>query len=403
MRVNHNRLLKKLRIVFQMSGLVLGIVALNWPLSASATWYTGEGTARIVKGDEAAARQKATEDALVNVLFQAGASVQGVQQVAAGVLQVDSLKVRSNGEINAVEMLNESKEADRITIRLRADVFAHQACERDFYKKTLFVGPISIHKREQGQLGEIYRLPDELSRRLYARFIRDSRNVDPRELMTEAIAVPYQSSATRIQSIKRLARELAVEKNVQYLLFGEIADMSSYNETTKNVVRPDSTQKIRNFRLELTLIDGINNEVVMQRTYSDQAPWPFDITMKLDVAGDPFWNSEYGKIIDRILDHASQDIDRNLYCDHTLSQIVAVMPDSAIIDIGRDNGVRMGDRFKIIHKQITGFGANRRPFYTAGKLEFEVVSVQQDRSLLKPLQLPLFGNIQVRDIVRAED
>ncbi|MGY5451489.1 flagellar assembly protein T N-terminal domain-containing protein [Agarivorans sp. MS3-6] len=384
------------------AGLTL-VMLLGAVCPSYAVWFEGEGQAKIRDGQVDVARQQAIKDALLTLMYRGGASVKSLQVVKSGVLETDELTVRTNGEVYDMKLLVETINEDQITVKVAADIFPLNSCEKDSYAKTLFVGPFQLQKREHAQLGGIYRTPEEVSQRLFYRFKNKSKRIDARHLMTRQIAFDGRYSNDIEPQMLKVARSLSSQYDVQYILFGKIIDMSSYNETTSNLLGINSTVKQRNFQLRLYVIDGINGETILRKSYGSNREWPFDVTMKLDVTGETFWSSDYGKLIDSYIDQSVVDVEDALYCRQSLAKVVGLYNDQVVINIGQTNGVRKGDKFELVRQQYLMHldGGLRGPIFNADDTQLTVVSVQSDRSVLRTERFSDMANIQIRDVLVA--
>lgn len=380
---------------------LLTLMGINFP--SYAIWLEGEGQAKIVDGQVDKARQQAIQDALLTLMYRGGASVKSLQVVKSGVLETDELTVRTNGEVYDMKLLVETIIDDQMTVKVAADIFPLNTCEKDSYAKTLFVGPFQLQKREHAQLGGVYRTPEEVSQRLFHRFKSKSKRVDARHLMTRQIAFDGRYANDIEPQMLKVARSLSQQYDVQYILFGKINDMSSYNETTTNLLGMKNTVKLRNFQVKLYVIDGINGETVLRKNYGSNREWPFDVTMKLDVTGETFWSSEYGKLIDSYIDQSVSDVEDALYCRQSLATVVGLYNGQVVINIGQTNGVRKGDKFELVRQQYLMHldGGLRGPIFNADQTQLTVVSVQSDRAVLATERYSDMANIQIRDVLVA--
>lgn len=388
-------------MIFFIRCLALFVISLLCATSAHSTWFEGEGRALIVDGKIHEARQLAIRDALISLMYQGGASVNALQMVKEGTLEKDLLSVRSNGEVHDMHLLKESIQDQIIKVTVSADIYPQGNCVHDAYAKTLLVGPFELQKREHAQLGGIYRTPEEVSRRLFYRFKENSRQIDARHLMMRRIAFNDRYSNDIERQILTVAREISTKYDVQYILFGSISDMSSYNETITNLLLFSSTLKQRNYQLRLYVIDGINGVTVLRKNYSGHREWPFEVTMKLDVTGETFWSSDYGKMIDSYIDEAITDVQEALYCQSSLATVVSVYDNKLVINLGQVNGVEKGDTFKLIQQQFVNEQTSRMTegVFNPSDTEFTVITVQPDRAVLKTHAPSGMANVQIRDLL----
>lgn len=389
---------KMIRLTLRRGLLALSLLS---SISAHGTWFEGEGQALIVDGQIHEARQLAIRDALLSLMYQGGASVNALQIVKQGILEKDTLLIRSNGEVHDMHLLKESIQDQYLKVTVSADIYPLGNCVHDTYAKTLFVGPFELQKREHAQLGGIYRAPEEVSRRLFYRFKEHSQEIDARHLMTRRIAFNDRYSNDIERQILTIARDISNKYDVQYILFGSINDMSSYNETKTDLLLFSSTVKQRNYQVRLYVIDGINEVTVLRKNYSGHREWPFDVTMKLDVTGETFWSSDYGKMVDAYIDQAVSDVQEALYCRPSLATVVSVYDDKLVINLGQVNGIARGDKFKLIQQRFINEQASNIAdgIFNPSDTEFTVIALQSDRAILKTDSVSGMANVQIRDLL----
>lgn len=367
-------------------------------VSAKAAWYQGEGQALIVDGEVAKARQLAVQDALLSVMYQGGASVSTVQQVKDGVLEKHLLSMRSKGEVQDMRLLKESIEGNIIKVLVSADI-VQNLCDSDKYAKTLFVGPFQLQKREHGQLGAVYRLPEELARRYFYAFKKSSQYVDVRHLRTRQIAFSGQRDNDIEGKMLSVASDIANQYDVQYILFAEVSDISSFNEMESELLIFENSVKKRNYQIRLYVVDGIKGVTVFRKYYVGKQPWPFDITMKLDVTGNLFWSSEYGRMITSLIEESTVDIQKTLNCSSTIATVKNVYQDKVVINLGLVNGVKKGDQFRLVREQFISEQPNNhmQGIFNPAQVIFTVENVQSDRSILTTSEVTGLDNVQIRD------
>jgi hypothetical protein len=374
----------------------------SYSFFAYPIWFEGQGEALIIDGQVATAREKAIQDALLTLMYHGGASINALQIVKSGVLEIDKLTVRTNGEIVDMQLLTEKIIDDKIQVTVSADIYPFDTCKKDNYAKSLFVGPIQLTTPKDAQLGGIYKIPEEVATRLYSRFKTDSRQVDARHLRTRQIAFNNNTSDDIERQMLSVAQDISSQYDVQYILFGRINDMSDYNEINTTFGIASTPIKYRNYQMQLYVIDAINRKTVFQKKYEASREWPFNVTMKLDVAGSAFWYSDYGKLINFYIEQSVTDIENTFSCETTLASVVAIYNnDNLVINLGQENGIRKGDRFKLIRQQFLTFQdkGSQEPFFNQDDTVLEVISVQSKRALLKATNGADMANIQIRDIL----
>lgn len=369
-------------------------------LNIQAEWYSGTGEAEIIAGDFNTSRDKAISNALLSVTQQSGTSIESIQVVKSGVLKVDELTIKTNGEVHDMHLISEHISNGFIYVDIEADLYPFSTCPQEKYAKTIFVGPFQLQTRKQAQLGGIYHSDEAVAQRLFYKLKDDSKKIDPRFVMTPQIAFTSDDVHNVELQILDVARQISSKHDVQYLLFGTIEDMSDYYETTKGLLF-DTTEHKRNFQMNIYLVDGVNKITIFQKNYASTSEWPYVMTLKFDVKSKVFWNTEYGNIIDKNIDQAVKDVQKALYCEPTMATIIARYNDRVIMNIGHKNGVKKGDQFQLIRSQYISHQTSslQGPIFIPDDILLTVVSLQSDRAILKTTDPMDMNNIQIRDML----
>lgn len=388
--------------IYQRFILVITLLLLT--TSVHADWYQSEGQANIIPGKINKSRDQAISNALISVVHKAGTSVESLQVVESGILAVDQLVARTNGEIHDMRLLDEKISNGVITVTIEADMYPFPVCPQEKYSKTIFVGPFHLQTRQHAQLGRIYHSDEAIAQRLFYQLKQDKSKLDPRYVMTQQIAFTRDTHHNVELQILEVARQIATKHDVQYLLFGTIEDMSDYHERSNNILLETFTH-MRNFKMNIYLVDGINKVTLFQKSYSSVSEWPFEMTLRFDVKSQVFWQTDYGRIIDKKINEAVKDVQQALYCEPTMATIIAQYRGQVVMNIGHRNGVKKGDKFQLIRSQYvshqTSFLAG--PIFTPDDVLLEVVSLQSDRAILKTLDPKDMNNIQIRDMLTPAD
>ena len=377
------------------------LLILLLPYYAAATWYTAEGKAEIINSEVEAARKAAVENALRNALFQAGTTVSGISELSQGVLQSDQFSVRARGEVRNVHLVRERREGDFITISLKADIMSMQDCVQDYYRKSVLIGPFSLLKRQQAQLGSIYRIEAELTKVLHNRLGTNSSNINVRNLLLSNIRIPRQPNA---QGMRSVAARLSEKYNAQFVVLGVIKDISYFDADVPGLLDFGQKETRRNFSVELFLFDGVKGELVLLKSYNGHEKWSLHNTQKVDVSGQVFWRSEYGQFIQNTMYEMANDVDQIVACRKSAGQITRVLDDAVVINLGRKNGLKIGDEFRLVHTQSDDNGDTTLQFFSRkDNTRFSVAALQGERAIVKPRHVSDLANVQIRDLLEPAD
>jgi len=160
---------------------------------------------------------------------------------------------------------------------------------------------------------------------------------------------------------RRTAQQIALKEGTQFVLQGEILDMSMRDPTT--VYSPGFVQSLRNyftditfikfvdsrdrvFALHLVLRDGFTGEVVFDQSYSTSGIWKNPAP--IGFSSPDLWKSHYGRRIEKLLHKASKQLANNLKCQPYMARIeVAPGQTELLLEGGANNGLHSGDQLKL--------------------------------------------------------
>ena len=106
---------------------ILFITLLIISTHVRAEWFEVIGYGGIVDGNTTIARQAAVKDAITQALIFSGATVSSVQTVADGLLEQDELKIKTHGQIQHVNLINEQQQGDKYSVTLHFDIVSQQS------------------------------------------------------------------------------------------------------------------------------------------------------------------------------------------------------------------------------------------------------------------------------------
>jgi hypothetical protein len=384
----------------------LVIICLICSFSASSQWYETQGYARTDGTSVEIARTKAMENALKKALLVSGASVSSVQQVVNGLLTQDHISIRASGSVNSIELVDEIHNDNLITVTIRADIFPQEKkCFAISFKKSLLVTRSHLLYREQASVGEIYLIDKAIMRRLVGRLNQQSSFTKSNNIINNKTDFSRLNDSLASDKIANLTQSLSERTDSQYIMFSEISNISFEKQATNGWLFWQQGIYPRNFAINIYLYNGLNGELVWQESYQSTAPWTFTKRIKVDVDGNVFWQSDYGIMVDKVIDKIVQDIDENIMCEPSRGKIIKVAGNQITINLGREHGLKIGDEFNLLH--LTHFSGNSGKSYTGFNVSPYKVKVTTLTKKTATAQTPdgrLFGNIQVNDLaVRFEN
>ena len=289
------------------------IFSLFCSFSASGHWYETQGHARTNDINIELARTKAVENALKKALLVSGASVSSVQHVVNGLLTQDQINIRASGSVNSIELIDEVHNDNLITVTIRADIFPQERkCFAINFKKSLLITRSNLLQREQASVGEMYSIDKAVMGKLTQQLNQQSSFTKASSILNNKTEFSRLNDSLASDEIAQLTQSLSETTDSQYIMFSEITNLSFDQQATNGWMFWQQGVYPRNFSITFYLYNGLNGELVWQQGYQDTAPWTFNKRIKVDVNGNVFWQSEYGVMIENIIDNVIKDIDENI-------------------------------------------------------------------------------------------
>ncbi|MCA1929487.1 flagellar assembly protein T N-terminal domain-containing protein [Rheinheimera sp.] len=372
--------------------------ALSWSMlalsllsgTAIADWYEATGQAVLRSGDMTAARTAATEDAVRKALLYSGASIRTVQQVTDGLLTQESMMLQTQGEVQNVQIVSETEENGYINVTIRADIYPDQnQCANLQLKKELLISPFFIENREQAITGQLYDL-DQASTKVFIQKLEESSASSLIKLLPQSIRQKELNYADRG----------ALQRNYggRYLLRASLGDVSLGERVGTNWTFWSDQDRERFYQLQLELSDIQEQKVLFSQTYQTSAVWEFRDTTVISPKTQRFWQTGYGKSIERVLNAAAQDVEEALRCETILADITLVQQHKVLLNLGSQQGLKLGDELTILfrrqHKDSFG---QLQDQLTVSELKVKVTELTHKNAWAESINMDLLANVQVGD------
>jgi hypothetical protein len=116
-----------------------------------------------------------------------------------------------------------------------------------------------------------------------------------------------------------------------------------------------------------------------------------------------FWQSSYGMEITATMNRITEELKGRLQCERPTARIIQVEGLDYHINLGKSNGLKVGDRFRILHKaDFTDTYGQEHPLRNEAAGIMEVKKVYPENAVMRPLSQYAAGNIQVNDLAELE-
>jgi len=301
-----------------------------------------KGSAMVINANVPEARKLALKDAMSQAMLQAGASVQSDTRVDLHVLESDRVRVRANGSVSDIVVLDEwlDEDHDLYYVNIRARVVAADESQKRQeairYRKKLAVAQFSVLDRQQ--IHDMPNIEIALAKEFLGRLEAQANllSVDASQYLLSMSSEQMQATGnTPTQIIARLAQTLGV----QFIMDGVILDMGE----TEHLFGVD----VRHVELELTLYDGIggavlgkfrdNGSVVQNRL--------LDFPLSTPSADAKFFAAPVGQEINRVLQRLVVKVANYLNQVPFTARVVKAEGNSVYFDVGAMANVSVGDVF----------------------------------------------------------
>ena len=372
--------------------LIAHLLLASLPLfssTASAAWYEVTGRSAIVATQDQA-KLHALEDAIYKAVNFAGADIGSISNLYP-LLNADGNEfIFTNHEVRYVLIESRRIIDGQMEIKARVDIYpSATGCHVDQYKKTFLVGNLNLEFPQQAVMGQLYNIGEDYAQVLNRQLEQESRS------FVSVGTTNYGIDKAYPERIKMIAED----KSIQYLLSGNITDMTA----TIAVDNMGNELINRQFAIEMSVFDGKTGNQIMNHNYREVARWPFPKTSRIDTQSARFWASTYGEMLLRLSRRMMLDLESDLSCKITLPEIVVKRENLIMMDLGRMHGVKEGDKLKLWHTGsfIDQHGVPRNKV-TQSDITLTVTRVYEHEAELSVDQQNLASSIQIGDVMHKQ-
>ena len=381
---------------------ILFITLLIISTHVRAEWFEVIGYGGIVDGNTSIARQAAVKDAITQALIFSGATVSSVQIVADGVLEQDELKIKTHGQIQHVNLINEQQQGDKYSVTLHLDIVSQKSqCLESQFNKQITVTQSQLVQPSQARLGQIFDFPKAGSQRLF-NTLNERKNgvkmipyIDKKIHVRDFFAQQFDYNASLIESLSQ-------NSNSQFVLLSQITDITESRKMNNDYAFWQDDAYMRNFKIDFSLYDAQSKEQVWMQHYSTQGIWPFKKSDIVDVESEKFWQTDYGQKIQTIYSKLSQDLNTAVSCLETSGKILMIDQDRVVINLGKSHGLEIGQTLAIMHRSNLTAANGIQFAHQRNTIEQIVIEqVNMQSAIARNLSDRPLSNIQLNDIVKV--
>lgn len=361
---------------------------------ADAAWYEAKGQAVIVDGDKETAKRAATQEALKQAMLFAGASVHSVHRLTNGLLENEEMTIRSTGEVESLELIDEIYSGNIVTVSVRADIFPKaKVCKAQDDEKHFSTTHFLVRNRQQLTEGNMSDFDEAFTQRLAHTMQNTTENLRITHVVPHTARFPSQFTAENVRS-------LSAQSNTQFVIIGVIDDLSIETEKASLFIPWRSDSRRRAFSMTVRVYDGINGGLLFTNTYNTAADWTFDRFESVDEFSSQFWRSRYGNALQASIEEAVQDIKEATACQPITGRVIHVAGDNISVSLGRDNGIEDNDELFLYQaKEVIDNRGRKYLQYSIYPGTFTVRSAYGNSSTLVSKQAGIVANVQENDFV----
>ncbi|AUH51639.1 hypothetical protein CXB49_12850 [Chromobacterium sp. ATCC 53434] len=349
---------------------------------AGAEVLNAEGVAPLDNG-VVAARDMAIRDALKLLAIRKGARIESAQVLENGGAGESGTLTASGPVQGTVKVLKEYRQGSLYHVQISVDTgnpAAEPARSRDpacamppgrSLRRRLVTTYFNVDRpAEASDLSSLATgLPTELSRRL-------SRN--PMLLVRDAdtISVLADSRVSEPSAGRDVASQLGLREGVQFVVAGRVLSTSVTDKNTRPSIYESNNTSLqsaiyngpfsgmfgggvkyaptrRQFDMELWIYDGLTGSLLANERVSGEANGEVVPKLPKPFASTAFWETDYGKLVNRLMDQAAQRVDDVISCIPFSARVVRLEGKRVYINAGLLDGMAVGDKL-LLYKRSSG-------------------------------------------------
>lgn len=366
-------------------------------------WVEASGGAQIRSGNKEEARSMAVQNAVKDALLFAGASVTSVQQVSDGLLTQDHFKVSAHGSIQQIELVDEVHSNGVVNVTIRADIIPEQRqCFNSEFRKSIAITQFGLNNREQAKIGGIYAIGKQFSNKLFHILKQQSGQILPRPWYQQKLS-NHGAFEQYYEHDLGVVDTIASSSESQFILFGQITDVSFGDQTSNDLAFWQDTAHERFFSVEWMLYNTSSKEQIARDAFDTQGEWSFNQRHRVDIKSRKFWRSDYGSTVTQAIEQVRTSIEEIVNCQPLQGKIMRVTGNQIQFNLGTEHGITKGQTFSIIQQaHFTTEDGKHLPQFVVSPYKVKVTDVYNRSAVAFSVDGQLLSNIQTTDFVTIE-
>lgn len=404
------------KLMFNLLRVIFTACLLAYSSLSTAITVEAQGQSMIFDGDLDSARRNAIRNASQQAALQASVFVSSTQKVTDGVLSIDNMQIKTLGQVNDIEIIDEVIRNQTLHVRIRANVEYEADCKNgprsQGYMKSLAITAFPLLTPTQAILGSLENIQSGFSTQLTNNINENTsltaRNAGLLTMHPELMTAPSrQLSAGAISTVLQEIQQL----DVQYVVSGVIRDMTMHDPDTialkRNILvdfynRQDyrSKRHLRNLVVDVFIHDGFSGALLFNKQYVMAGRWNLAPEAKIGFASAAYWKQDYGIQTRLLISQITDDIQAELRCKPFAASITQTDGNFIWFNAGSQAGINVGDRLSVYRKSsFYTNGISENVQLTNTQSSITVTDVQPFFSVGRLTQEGSTYNIQPDDVV----
>lgn len=321
------------------------------PLTAVAQMVSVEGVAPIINGDTDAAREAAIRNALGDAARQAGTEVRAVSESRDGRIAFDQTTLRAWTRVERHEVIMEQTEGELYRVLIMAELTPATAdpsaarCDRHHLNR-LLIGGFPLTRPEQLLPGELAGYAHLSGREIAARMRSATSDTNAAQVLADhrgslMLRIQFPEHAGTDVPIDAQTwsqvRNAAEQHRAQYVLVGQFISFAL-----------DRGQRQRELELDVVLLDAYSATCVARKRFARSISGSVVLPDTLVFGSAAHLDSDLGRAYARLMDEVAAWAEQTARCQPLGARVIDVSNGRVRIDVGSEQGVRVGDSFSAI-------------------------------------------------------
>lgn len=351
------------------------LLALSIPTPLSAAFITSEGQAPIRHNDLSTARYLATLDAMNQASLERGAEITSETIMNDLAIRSDTVRIRTQGKISQVHMLQEWQENGIYHVRISAEhnnLPLHCSTPNALVHNKR-IGVTQFINRDLQQSSDLRGVEQGLSRMAI-------RTINQSPKLTAVDLSDYAIQATSPTEIHEQVQHLARQSGVQFILggtlltasreqIGDLAESGMMKDLSSLIGIAQDNFQNRHLEIESTLYDGESGEAVLSIQDGTTLFGKVYVGRTHSVGSHAFLQTKTGQGLQQLIQRQRDLLIEELSCAPMSTSILAIDGNRITLPVGRNADLHRGDRLIVVDRndplqvlgvlQITELSGNR--------------------------------------------